>query len=238
MIKKIKVILTNKHTDNNKKLLKFFELNLNTLNSNGLFFNWIIAYPEEKELYLEQGIKEFPLLIPNGENNTSNYIKGPNTIMNYIKKLLESLQNKNIPKNFEENGEFDINSYFINQMQNEEDEDDMDESARFSNTLTNRLAQMQKARDNVGQHSSSMSNPEIHERNAQIASRNSTFNFNKSPSNITNSKQQNIRSNNLEPPSAVEILQHNKSKKGGGSDADLDNDLLEKFYSNMETTVI
>jgi hypothetical protein len=224
MTKKIRVIITTKNNDNNRQLLQFFEANIRNLNASGLFFTFIAAYPEEKEMYAEQNITKFPALIPDGESNAYNYKVGKDNIISYVRSLYNSLNNAPAAMSFDNGGEFDANSYFIHQMMNERDEDDTDDTSKFASTVQSQLAAATQQRAASGQHSKTMSNPEIHERNAHIASRSENFNFGPSP-----------RQNNLEP-SPLDIIK--KSKATSKGDAQLDDDMLEKFYSNMEPTIM
>jgi hypothetical protein len=242
----IKIILTNNANNNNKKLLKFFQKNLKTFNDCNIIFDWIVAYPEEKDMYKDQNIDKFPVLIPtvNKQINPSSYRIGTDEIINYLRNIVNGIRNneKSRVKNsgITDNGEFDANEFFIDQMTHEDDTDDMDENEKFRNTLTSRLASMQKSREIVGQHTSSMSNPEIHERNAQSASRSGNFNFNQNSNftnqksnfnNKSNSSRKKSRDNNLnnDNPTPSQILNNNGSK-------DLDNDLMANFWENLEET--
>jgi hypothetical protein len=59
----IKILLTSNASKPNKKLLKYFKQNLQPLNKAGLVFNWIVVYEDEMDLYEDQGITSFPVLI-------------------------------------------------------------------------------------------------------------------------------------------------------------------------------
>ena len=59
----INLIFSNKASPLNKKLIKFFGLNLNSLNKAKLIFNFEVAHPEKIDEYTSRGITSYPMLI-------------------------------------------------------------------------------------------------------------------------------------------------------------------------------
>lgn len=90
---KVQLIFSNKSSDLNKKLIKFFNLNLLNLNKASLTFDFEVAHPENLEHYVSKGIKNYPILI----NNDTNVI-GVEKIISYlklhVKKHNDSIINK------------------------------------------------------------------------------------------------------------------------------------------------
>ncbi len=176
-------------------------------------------------MYAEQNITKFPVLIPDGEANPYNYKVGKDSIITYVRNLYNSLNRAPTASSFESNGEFDMNGYILQQIHNEGADDDIDDTENFKNNVHNHFAEMAKRRSIMGQHASTMSNPEVHEYNAQVASRSEKFNFGQ-PGNMGADT----------PTTAVDVIK--QTKAAGRSDDNIDNDLLEKFYSNMESTIM
>lgn len=240
----IQIILTNKPSQINKKLLKFLNNNLEALNTNNLIFEWIIVYPEEMKQYKEQNITKFPVLIPvGGMDNPDSYQEGLNSIFDFIKSQLISQNERNIKKmGKNENGEYDINNYLLEQMK-EEDDDDIDEEKEFASTIQQKCAELYKARDPAGQHTKSMSNPEISEKIAKAASKQNGFGFSNQniAKPIQKRKTKGSRKDNIKTTehgetnggglSPQEILR--KSKRGP---ADMDDDLMDNFWENQTTS--
>ena len=59
----VQIILSNKPSVLNKKLIKFFNLNLTSLNQASLVFDFEVAHPEKAEQFVSRGITNYPILI-------------------------------------------------------------------------------------------------------------------------------------------------------------------------------
>ncbi len=220
----IKVLIMNNPSKLNKRLIKFFTANLDYMNSKNIFFEWIVVYDDEMEHYEDQNITEFPMLILNNEK-----IAGAGAIINKLQFIINDTK-RNIKKE-QMGGDGELRNYFLKELDNKED-DDMDENDIFANTITQKIAAMNRKRQSAGQHTIKNSNPEVYERTARGASK--KYNFNDS-----NHRQPAERDNNLEykhprdlsagPPSASEIARVTNS----GS---IDDELMQKFWENMEET--
>ncbi len=199
----IKVLILNNPSKINKTLLKFFTKNIDIMNQNGMIFDWIVVYEDEMEQYEEQEITEFPVLVFKNE-----HIIGADAIINY---LLEGIPEENLKssqvskknKNYLNSdhrrksitsinasgvgADSDIRNYFLRELDNHQE--DADEDDIFANTVTQRVAAMNKARQINGQPTLKMSNPEIHERTARAASRQHNYRFNEGPQNYDKSLQ-------------------------------------------------
>jgi hypothetical protein len=88
----ITLILSNKPSDLNKKLINFFNSNLSTLNKSLLVFDFEVANPDKIDEYVARGITNYPILI----NNTTK-VTGAEKIMKYLKQLVE-IHNKKMAK--------------------------------------------------------------------------------------------------------------------------------------------
>lgn len=86
----LNLIVSNKASVLNKKIIDFFQLNLMSLNKAALIFDFEIAYPENIDEYTNKGIKNYPVLI---HDKTS--ITGVEKIIKYL-KMQVSKYNKRI----------------------------------------------------------------------------------------------------------------------------------------------
>jgi hypothetical protein len=123
----INLILSNKPSPLNKKLIKFFNLNLASLNKASLIFDFEIAYPEQIEKYVKRGITNYPILI----SNTTEVI-GVEKIIQYLKKNVDTHNKKILSKTdddyLDEFWKKTMGSVKINESgQIEDDEDDNDD---------------------------------------------------------------------------------------------------------------
>jgi hypothetical protein len=63
----IQVVFSNKPSTINKKLIKFFNVNLLNLNKAALVFDFEVAHPNNVKKYVNRGITSYPVMInPNG----------------------------------------------------------------------------------------------------------------------------------------------------------------------------
>lgn len=199
----IQVLILNEPSKINKKLLKFFTSNIDLMNQNDMFFEWIVVYEDEMEQYEEQQITEFPTLIFKNE-----HIIGADAIIDYLMDSIPEEGLKNIQtgggsssragnlrrgrgktsKPNEGGADAEIRNYFLRELDNRQ-EDDADEDDVFASTVTQRVAAMNKARQLNGQPTLKMSNPEIHERTARAASRQNKYKFNENAQDYNDSLQ-------------------------------------------------
>jgi hypothetical protein len=254
-----KVLILNNPSKLNKKLIKFFVTNLDYMNSKGMFFELIVVYEDEMEHYDEQDITEFPMLIDGREQ-----IAGVDSIINNLRSKISNTKNGRIAGggngrgggggggNGGGGGDNELRNYFLKELKN--DDDDVDDNDMFANTITQRVAAMNKARSASGQHTIRMSNPEIHERTARSASKHNNYGFNDDVGKYDDPLQNAMqtarrkpytaptpqRGDNLEyippeetprydAPSATDIAR--ATSKGS-----MDDDLMLKYWENQETT--
>lgn len=79
----LKLIVSNKPSHLNKKLIKFFEINLLSLNKASITFDFEVAHPKDIEKYTNKGITNYPVLISNNSN-----IVGVEKIIEYLKNAV------------------------------------------------------------------------------------------------------------------------------------------------------
>jgi hypothetical protein len=84
----IQVVFSNKPSAINKKLIKFFNLNLLNLNKATLVFDFEVAHPKNIKKYVNKGITNYPVMInPNGSKTVG--------VEKIISKLKGSVQQYN-----------------------------------------------------------------------------------------------------------------------------------------------
>lgn len=235
----IKILILNDPNKLNKRLIKFFMSNLEYMNSKNIFFDWIVVYDDEIDNYEEQDITEFPVLISEREK-----ISGVNAIINRLQNIIASTKNTRGRSNID-GSEGELRNYFLRELDDKRD-DDMDEDSVFAQTVTQRIAAMNKSRQAAGQHAIRTSNPEIHERTARAASRNNNYGFNEGttydPQRYTRHSENNnaTRKDNLEyvppeetprqeAPTAAEIARVTNT----GS---IDDELMMGYWENQQET--
>lgn len=247
-------ILLKQNSKLNDKLLNYFHKNLGELNHCGIIFEWIVVYEEEVEFYEEQDIDKFPTMVLNGKNiaGMSGIIKQLNNIIdgpvnaNGRKSGRNGAQKKNSRSSSKaDNG--DIKDYLMSQLR---DDDGDEEESDGGFDVSKRMAAMNRARKTAGLHvgSSGTSNPEVHDRRRPRQKR-VTFHNNDSDEDRT------IQSNNRRQGGRPQVTnggrnQHNNYDdeqvlstntmdliKNMGDDT-VEQDMMEKFWDNMEETDI
>ena len=150
----------------NKELINFFKKNLQNLNKNGLIFDWIIVYNDELEIYADEGISKFPMMI----TENSDKIIGKTKI---IQTLVSAVHNNNNPtkttnKSKKKNpaksvqSADDMKGYMMNEL-NRNDDTEVDDNEVATNDLTRRASIMNEARRNNRMHVGNASSPEIYD---------------------------------------------------------------------------
>ena len=86
----IVVIFSNKSSLLNKKILKFFQINLLNLNKANMVFDFEVAHPDDLDDFIERGIKSYPTLLQGDVK-----ITGVDKIIDHLKKFVQ-LYNKKI----------------------------------------------------------------------------------------------------------------------------------------------
>ena len=225
MSKNYQVLLTSTPNTINKQLIQFFKENLSDLNKRGMVFDWVVVIKDELDLYKEQGITKFPVLM-----DESQQIIGANAIGKYLDRNIAVSKNEKRPEN-----ENDVRSYLLNEISNTKD-DVEDEDGEFKNSVMQKMTEMNKMRGSMGQHTLSTSNPEMHDQAAvSLKKTQRPNNIEHPPPKHQTPKQtpsKNVTFATENPKS--EIMQAVKNTKNN----DLDDELMEKFWMNQELTEI
>ncbi len=239
----IKILILNAPSKLNKRLIKFFMSNLEYMNTKGMFFDWIVVYEDEMEHYEEQNITEFPMLITEREK-----IAGASSIISKLQSMISGTKRASSSYASGNDPDGELRNYFLKELDNKQD-DEVDDNDMFKNTLTERIAAMNKTRQASGQHAVKTTNPEIHERMARSASSNNNYNFDDrtrggfDPHRYTRHTQPPVaagRTDNLEyvppeetprneAPSAADIARYT-------SNGSIDDQLMMNYWENQETT--
>ena len=139
----LNLICSNKPSSLNIKLIKFLKLNLQSLNTANLVFDFEVAHPKDADKFNERGIKEFPVLINNNTSDT-----GTEKIIRYLKVMVskynERMSNKSdedIVDDFQKKalGNYDISDGILT-CDNDSDSDD-DGSGEIQRKLTEAFQQ-------------------------------------------------------------------------------------------------
>jgi len=87
------LIVSNKPSPLNKKLIKFFQLNLLSLNKTSVVFDFEVAHPNEADSYLKRGISQYPVLMRDDLS-----IVGVEKIIQHLKTLVVKHNTKIVNK--------------------------------------------------------------------------------------------------------------------------------------------
>jgi hypothetical protein len=91
------VVFSNKPSPLNKKIIKFFQVNLASLNNASLVFEFEVAHPGENDSYVNRGIKNFPVLLNDNVSAT-----GVEKIIQYLKMCVTKYNKKILVKTDDE----------------------------------------------------------------------------------------------------------------------------------------
>lgn len=202
----MQLIFSNKPSHLNKKLIKFFKINLLNLNKASMIFDFEVANPEDIDKYVSMGIKNYPVLI---HKNTS--VTGVEKIITYLKQIVQKHNNRILNKTESEKLD-DFWKHTLGKVEVDEsgklkpDDDDEDDDAGAD--LQHKIQKAFEARNN-----STATTP---------------ASLNKGRSR---GQTQLTRNNNLDE-SPSQTLKNMKSK-GLGS---MDDELMAKFFENQEET--
>jgi glutaredoxin len=214
-VKKYKILLK-QNSQLNKKIINYFKQNLSELNSKRVVFEWLAVYEEEEDYYEEQGIDKFPTLIINNNNisGVSNIITTLNDFINSSKNPIQPSKQKKVTFNTE--NEDEMHDFLLNELKSNESNKDEDDRDNISSTISQRAAEMSKARTNGGKKrviSNSDESDDI---------------FLKTDIKISPVKNTNSDSN-AKPLTTSELIK--QTTKGNDEDK-----MMSKFWENQEET--
>ena len=210
---KLTVIFSNKPSALNKKLIKFFHINLLNLNKVSILFDFEVAHPEDIDSYVKRGIKQYPILL-NGDNN----VVGVENIIEYLKSHIKKHNTKILNKTDTDRlddfwkqtlGKIEVDD--SGKLKPESD-DDCDDST--GENLHHRIQEVFEKR-----------NKETIKPQRPGSNNNINSVKTKSFDNSNNKSHK----NNIKDDSPMKTLA--KMKNNGNS---MDDALMEKFFENME----
>lgn len=211
----IQLIFSNKPSMLNKKLIKFFNLNLASLNQASLVFDFEVAHPEKAEHFVSRGITDYPVLI-----NKNIKVTGVEKIISYLKQNVEKHNEKIINKTDADYlddfwkqtmGNVKINEKGQIEDDNEEDDDKSDISGKIQKAF-------QERNDTT----------EFNTSKKMLNKNSSIINSSISHNNNIKNKFTDINSNKDDSP----VVSLKNMSKSGNSMAD--DDLMAKFFENQE----
>ena len=205
----LNIVFSNKSSPLNKKLIKFFQINLLSLNKASMVFEFEVAHPDEIDSYVKRGIKNYPVLV-----DKQNSVTGVEKIIQYLKICVKRHNNKVLGKTDGEKLD-DFWKQTIGDIEVDEsgnikpDDDDDDEgSTGAGDNLHHRIQEA------------------FEKRNTETAKPGSL----KSSARSSQGNTQLSRGNNLSDDSPAKTLSNMKS----GGNANMDDVLMAKFFENQE----
>lgn len=205
----LNLVLSNKPSSLNKKLIKFFQLNLLSLNKASLIFQFEVAHPDNSNKYVSRGIKNYPVLIHDKTN-----IVGVEKIIEYLKVHVQKHNTKVLSKtdtdHIDDFWKQTLGNVKVNEAGQLDDDDDNDDS----NDLHKKIQQAFQERNDSTELNKTPKNSR--QNNVQ-----------QSPVNIPRSNTINNSNDSDESPSST--LKNMNSKSGN-----MDDDLMAKFFENQE----
>jgi hypothetical protein len=211
----LNLVVSNKSSALNKKLIKFFQLNLLSLNQAMLVFQFEVAHPEDMDKYVARGIKNYPVLI---HNTTS--VTGVEKIITYlklhVKKYNDKIINKSDTDRVDDFWKQTLGPIKIDDSGKIQDNDDDDDD---SDNLHKKIQEAFASRNDQTEHI-----PKQNHRPNNVQGSSSINKYN-------NVKSMGSSSANIdESPSST--LKNMKSGKNNS----MDDDLMAKFFENQEET--
>jgi hypothetical protein len=202
----LNIVFSNKSSPLNKKLIKFFQINLLSLNKASMVFEFEVAHPGEIDSYVKRGIKNFPVLV---DKQTS--VTGVEKIIQYLKICVKRHNNKVLGKTDDEKLD-DFWKQIIGDIEVDESgnikPDDDEGSTDAGDNLHHRIQEA------------------FEQRNKETAKPGSL----KSSARSSQGNTQLSRGNNLSDDSPAKTLSNMKSE----GNANMDDVLMAKFFENQE----
>lgn len=205
------LVVSNKPSPLNKKLIKFFDLNLLNLNKAALVFDFEVAHPSNIKSYKERNLTNFPVLvIPNQEN-----VVGVEKIIDHLKRLVmahnKKVKNKTTDDQVDDYWKQTLGNTKVNEAGQISPESDSDDEDGASANLQHKIQEAFEQRN-------SESKP-----------------ANKPKNNVVrpvkgNSSAQQVTSKASLTETPAETLS-NMRKAGGNA---MDDELMAKFFENQE----
>jgi hypothetical protein len=208
---KVNLILSNKASTINKKLINFFQVNLLNFNKANIVFDFEVAHPEDIDKYVEKGIKNYPVLIHNensvtGSSNIVEYLKS--VVSKYNKKILSKSENEKLDDFWKQTiGKIELDASGNVKPLDDEDEDDV--SSDLQHRIQNAFEERSVSTD-FGKSSEKKQPPPRHQPTSKP--KGNSNNLDESPSETLKNMQSNGKRN-------------------------MDDELMAKFFENQEESV-
>jgi hypothetical protein len=202
----MELIFSNKPSVLNKKLIKFFDMNLLSLNKALMVFKFDVAHPKDVEKYLKRGIKNYPVLLHRDKS-----ITGVEKIITYLKFIVKKHNSKVLNKTDIEKVD-DFWKQTLGKIEvddsgklkpDDEDEDEDDPSADLHHKIQQAFEERSQSTELPGK--SRQKNQQSHR-----------------PTNRS-------RGNNLEETPSQTLQNMNSNSKGGH----MDDALMAQFFENQ-----
>ena len=201
----MRLILSNKPSLLNKKIIHFFNLNLLNLNKASIVFDFEVAHPDDAEKYKKMGIKNYPVLLPKG----SPHVTGVDAIIAFLKKKVESHNKK---------------------ILNKTDQDRLDE--HWNSTLNIKLDAEGKHKPEDEEDNDDLSSNLQHKIQTAFEERNKSIETSSQSRDEKSRASRSTRSNNLEDDSPASTLKNMSSRGQSSIDDDL---MANFFENQEET---
>jgi len=205
----LNIVFSNKPSTLNQKLIKFFQINLLSLNKASMVFEFEVAHPSEIDSFVKRGIKNYPVLV---DKKTS--VTGVEKIIQYLKLCVKRHNNKILSKTDDEKlDDFwkqTIGDIEVDESGNIKPDDDEEGSTDAGDNLHHRIQEA------FEQRSTETAKPASLKSSARSSQGNTQLN----------------RNNNLSDDSPVKTLSNMKSGRTEGKNAD--DVLMAKFFENQE----
>jgi hypothetical protein len=220
-----RVIFSNKLSDLNKKLLRFFKMNLFNLNKVKLVFQFEVANHENSEKYIQQGIKNYPTMIHKGKT-----VVGVDNIVANLKDIVQK-HNKSLTSKTETDRLDDFWKQTLGNVKLDEngkmcpDDDGEGADNDLNKKIQNAFAQRNETTAKTTPQSRTSSGPNTHRPQ----------NTNKAYGSSHTSAQ----SNQPFRPQKQNKLERSPSdllRSSGGAN-DIDDNLMAKFFENQEESM-
>jgi hypothetical protein len=200
----LNLVFSNKPSPLNKKLIKFFQLNLLSLNKASLVFKFEVAHSDEMNKFISRGIKNYPVLI---HNSTS--VTGVDKIIEYlkihVKKHNSKILNKTGTEYVDDFWKQTLGKIKVN------DSGQIDDDEEESDDLHKKIHKAFQDRNTDSEFDATPKKPRSN-------------NISQGHTNIHNTNNSNI------DDSPSDTLKNMKSGKSGS----MDDDLMAKFFENQE----
>lgn len=214
------LIVSNKPSPLNKKLIKFLNMNLLSLNKASISFDFEVAHPNKADSYIKRGITQYPVLM---QNDTS--IVGVEKIIQHLKSLVvkhnTKIKNKTDGDRVDDFWKQTIGNFEMDENGKIKPENDDDENS--SENLQHKIqAVFEKRSESI--------KPGNPGKTGRLPQQRTQTHNNARPNNKPLISNQSNKSGEETPAQTIANM-----KKNGNSS--IDDDLMAKFFENQEESI-